>query len=161
MIRLLILALGVFLIWVLFFSGFTKQRKITISIIAVLIAIGGLWFEQRGQNLKSSLIAADQIADCGASATHTYRTNFDVRFCLQNNASKGTAKRVAMRFIALNCQQGDCQEIESVDKDIRVQIAPGEQATLVENLSFARVDPNAEGNVWTASALRVGAIRDK
>jgi len=158
MIRLIILALGIFIIWVLFVSGFSKQRKIIISVFAVLISIAGLWFEQWGEVPKDNLISVSQVVDCGVTGAHSYRTNYSIRFCLQNNATDATLKRAKISFSALNCESGECREIESVIKEIPLDVAPRASATMVESLSFNKLESTNDTIVWTVTPVKVKGV---
>jgi len=124
-----------------------------------LIAITALWLEQKGQMLKSNLIQVSQIADCGVSGTHSYRTNFDIQFCLQNNSPNAILKRIGVDFSALRCVKGNCEGLQTVNKELPVNLAPGARQTFVENFSFSNVEPSAENVVWTATLVSVLAAK--
>lgn len=157
MIRLLIIALGIFLIWVMFFSKFPKQRKIVITLVAIVLAVIGLWFEQKGESLKSDLVQLSDVVDCGATGKHSYRTNFDIEFCLQNNSVNATLKRITIDFKALDCIDGACQDKQTVQKTIRLDLSPGEKETYSENLNFPSVDSDDQNIVWTIIPIAVFA----
>ena len=159
MIRLVLLALAVFLSWVLFVSEFNKRQKITICVIAVMVTIFALWFEQSGQTPKDDLIAVSEIVDCGVRAEHSYRTNFDIEFCITNIAAQATAIRISIDFSALDCESGDCVEFQTVNKVVRVTLAPGESTTLTESLDFDQVDESVENIVWSTKIISVKALR--
>ena len=158
MIRLILLAVGAFIVWVLFLSEFTKQQKITICIAALLICTAAMWFEQSSQTPKDGVMSVSELADCGVRSKHTYRTNFDIQFCLRNNSSGATAKRIAMSFVAMSCESGNCQEIQVINKDLGLSLEPQEQVTLTENLNFDKVEPALDSVVWIAKVVAVKAL---
>ena len=114
MIRLIILALGVFLIWMLFYSGFSKQRRIIVSVVAMVVGILGLWLEQRGETPRSGRMPVSELVSCGVSGKHSYRTNFDIEFCLENKSERATVKRVGLRFVAKQCIRGECSDVQEI-----------------------------------------------
>lgn len=159
MIRLIIIAIAIFLIWVLFFSGFEKRRKIIISVIAVLICVAGMGWESFSKKPRSHLIATEQVVSCGVQAEHSYRSNYDLQICIENTASKGHVKRIDMTVNAQQCgNNADCEVLESVTRSLSVDIAPQSSTTLQENLSFKSVDKNATGLQWGIEVLAVKAL---
>ena len=158
MIRLILLALGLFLLWVLFLSGFNKRQKISISVIALFISIACLWFDQASQTPRENLMSVEELEDCGVSSNHSYRTNFDIEFCLRNTSLTATAKRLAISFIALDCIDGNCEELQVVTKDISLSLEPESQLRLKENLSFDKVDISSETVVWVVKVNSIKAL---
>jgi len=68
MIRLIIIAIGLFILWVLFLSSFEKRRKIIIAIAAVVVLIAGLILDGWGKKPRSNIVNIDQIEVCGVTA---------------------------------------------------------------------------------------------
>jgi len=160
MIRLIILVIGVFLIWVLFFSNFSKQRKIVIAAIAIVISIFGVWLESTVGKPKSSIVNTADVVSCGVSAVHSYRSNFDLSLCLQNNSANGRVKRIALSIIAAKCTtQDDCREVQRQQRELPIDLAPSAKVTLQQNLSFGLLDPAAVDIVWSTETTMVKAIR--
>lgn len=159
MIRLIILALGVFLIWVLFASSFNKSRKILISVVVALFAVAGLWWESTSDLPKDGRIANEQIELCGINAKHTYRTNFDIDFCLRNNSETATVKRVALNFIAQRCESANnCTQIQALNKAIMLTIKPLADLSYSENLNFDLVEANDTSVSWAIEIKEVKAV---
>ena len=160
MIRLIILALGLFLFWLIFFSGASKQNKRIVSGIAALLVVVMVWIESAGTTPRSGVISPDQIVACSdASAEHSYRSNYNVSFCLQNNATHGTAKRLELRFSALQCATKTCQSLDSATKSIALELAPGERVEQIENLAFEQLTAGLEGLIWQVDVLDVKATK--
>ena len=161
MIRLIILALGVFLIWVLFASSFDKPRKILISVVVALFALAGLWWESASDVPRDGRVVREQIELCGIETKHTYRTNFDIHFCLRNNSETATVKRVAAKFIAQRCQPAtSCTQIQSINKAIMLTIQPLAEVSYTENLSFDLVEIGDTSVSWTIEIEEVKAVYD-
>lgn len=158
MIRLILVAIGIFIVWVLFLSGFSKRQKIIICLAALLICVAGMWFEQSSQTPKEGVISLSEIVDCGVTSKHSYRTNYDIEFCLRNNSLSATAKRVAISFAALNCEAGNCEEIQVINKDVALSLEPEQQITRTENLNFDKVEESLESVVWIAKVVSVKAL---
>lgn len=158
MIRLIILVLGIFLIWLLFYSNFSKQRRVVISLLAVTACVLGLWLEQRGESPRAGRMAVSELVQCGVTGTHSYRTNFDIKFCLQNNSPAATVKRVALDFTALKCSQGDCREVQVVSRELACDLSPAARISLTENINFKLVDPLDKTIVWKVQPTSVKAI---
>lgn len=163
MIRLIIIAIAIFLIWVLFFSSFEKRQKIAIAIVAILIcAVGALW-ERHTKKPRSNLVSVTQLVSCGVQAKHSYRSNFDLDICLNNIGTVGSVKRVDMEIKAIQCAgdnaaDRDCIVLESVARSLSVDIAPQTTEILKENLSFKLVDKDASGLQWGIEVTAVKAI---
>ena len=160
MIRILILLLAVFIIWTLFFSDFSKQRKVIISCLAVVIAVFGLWFDQSGQTPKEGLIAYSEIEVYALSAKHSYRSNYDFTFCLKNNSQAATVKRLTIKIIAQDCQQGECNQLEAVSKDFAISIGAGEQIEHTENSQFDALDPSSKDIEWKIEVSEIKALKN-
>ncbi|MBX2849051.1 MAG: hypothetical protein KTR16_12070 [Acidiferrobacterales bacterium] len=158
MIRLILIAIGIFIIWVLFLSKFNKKKKIAVCVAALAICIAGLWFDQSSRTPKENIISKSELVDCGVSAKHSYRTNFDIEFCLRNLSTSATARRVAMSFVALDCIDGSCEELQVMTKEVPLSLAPETEITLEENISFDKVDASSETVVWVAKVMSVKAL---
>lgn len=160
MIRLIIIALGLFIIWVLFLSNFEKRRKIIMAIAAVIVLIAGLVFDGWGKKPRSNVVNIDQVAVCGVTAKHSYRSNFDLEICLQNNASEGTVKRIALVVSAADCPaNGLCTELQNVTRDFPIELASGNKIMVAQNLSFDQVKPDSQSVQWSVSPVSVKAVR--
>jgi len=160
MIRLLIAVIGLFLIWVLFLSSFTKQRKILITVIALLMTVIGVWLESNTGVPRANIVSTDDISSCGVIAKHSYRSNFDLDICIRNNASDGQVKRLTLLIVAEKCSSSDnCLILEQVQRDASVNIAPNSDARLSQNLSFDKVDPAAAEVIWSVEIVSVKAVR--
>ena len=158
MIRLIIIVIAIFLIWVFFFSGFEKRRNILVSVVAVLICAAGMGWESYSKKPRSNLVNATQLVSCGVQAEHSYRSNYDLQICLNNTASEGRIKRIDMTISAQQCDAGNCAVIEQVARSLSVDIAPQASSTLRENLSFKQVDKDTAGLQWSIEVLAVKAI---
>lgn len=163
MIRLIIALLGLFLIWVLFFSKQSKERKIAITAITVLLSVSGLWYESSSGKPSNKLVSPNQINICGVRAEHSYRSNFDVFLCLENTADTGHVKRASFSIIASQCNDStttnNCTEIQRVKRDIAVEIAPKSSQQVKQNQSFAKVAPDAENVHWSIEVNSVKATQ--
>lgn len=160
MIRLIIVLVGLFILWVLFASGFDKRRKIIITVVAVLLCALGAWFDGYGKNPKENVVSVSDVVSCGVSAQYSYRTNYDFKLCLKNNATSGAIKRARFAVIASSCPPAsECQEVERVVRDVAVDVPAGEQQTIVENLSFDAVPNDAENISWSMEVESVKAVR--
>ena len=159
MIRLLILLLGLFVFWVLFFSALRKQQKIIISLAVVLFAVAGAWFEGYGDTPRFGLIEPEQVVVCGVSGHHSYRTNYQIQFCLENQAENAMVERLELRFIALDCSAGECQEIDSVSKQLNIQLSPQQQIEKTTNLAFNKLARESSPQTWLVEVISVKATK--
>lgn len=159
MIRLILVAIGIFIVWVLFLSQFTRQQKIIICTVSLLVCVAGLWFDQSSHTPKEGLISVNEMENCGVNAKHSYRTNFDIELCLRNLSENATAKRVSISYTALNCVAGNCEELQVVNRDIALSLAPQLQLILSDNLNFDHVDPSLETVVWVAKVNSIKALK--
>lgn len=160
MIRLFIIVIGLFLIWVLFFSSFTKQRKTAITLLALGMSVIGVWLESSAGLPRAGVIEVGDISSCGVLAKHSYRSNFDLQICVRNNASDGEVKLLGLSIIAQNCTAPDnCLMLETVQRDASVSIGPNSEITLKQNLSFDAVEPAATNVVWSVEINSVKAVR--
>lgn len=160
MIRVLIVILLLFQIWVLFVSDFNKQKKIIISVLAVIVCVIAVWFDGYGEKPVEGIVNKSNLANCGLEAKHTYRSNFDFDLCLRNTADRGTVKRLRFAVIASQCEdQTSCAELQRVERDVPFLIEPGKSATLKDNLSFIKVDPANNQVKWSAEILQIKAVK--
>lgn len=158
MIRLVILALALFIIWLIFASNFSLQRKKIIVVAVVVLSAFGLWFEQRGETPKQGRISPDDIQPCGVTANHSYRSNFDIDFCLHNTSTVLTVKRIELKFLAQRCTEGQCSELQAVNKEVPLILAPSSKVSSRENLQFDLLDPTDHSIVWTVQPITVKAV---
>jgi len=161
MIRVIILLIFLFLVWVLYASGFERTRKIRICIIAIVLCSIGFWFDSYDKRELANLIDVSQVKECGVTAKFSYRTNYDLEICIQNDATNATVSRLKVAAIASNCAAQRCVEIQRVERDMLVNIAPISRTTLKQNLSFDRVKPDQNSIQWSIEVLGIKAIRTK
>jgi len=160
MIRLIIAFIGVFLIWVVFFSESSKNQKTAIVVISLLLCILGFWFESNLGKPRADVVQASQIETCGVVASHSYRSNFDLDLCLKNNADEGDVTRLSFTIAAQRCNdQGVCDQIQSIDRALLVDLPAKETLQLKQNLSFSELDPSLEDVQWSVTIHSVKAIR--
>lgn len=162
MIRLVILVLFLILLWLLIASGFERRRKIVIGLLLVATAVAGFIFEGYDKHELSNLVAESQVQSCGISAKHSYRTNYDLKLCVQNFAEIGSISRLKMAIVAKICppaQGQECLELARVIRDIPVKIVPQSQVTILQNLSFKDVDPSAKETQWSLEIISTKATR--
>ena len=159
MIRIIILVIGVFVLWVLFFSPFSKQQKIVIGACAACILAIGLWYESHGKTPKSGLIGVSEIVSCGASGEFSYRSNYNVDICLKNNSAVASVQRIGMRVAVLSCENSNCREVDVVDKEVTLQIGPQQEVQTTQNLSFDKLDPELPNLRWIVDITSVRATR--
>lgn len=159
MVRVIILLVLLFVIWTLYASGFDKARKIRISIAAVLLCAIAFWFDGYDKRDVDNLVELTQVSSCGLNAEFSYRSNFDFTICVENKADKGTLSRLHLALIAQDCNQQACTELQRVERNILVDIAPASRVQLAENLSFDKVDPELSSLSWEIEILAVKAHR--
>lgn len=160
MIRLIIALIGLFLIWVVFFSGFSKERKAVIAVISILLNITGVWFESDLGKPKTGVVQASQIVPCGLEAVHSYRTNFDLVLCFQNSDANANVTRLGFSIAAQQCDNaGVCETVQQVRRDLLVELPANDIIQLKQNLSFSNVDPSLKGISWVVNVHSVKAIK--
>ncbi|MFT7527685.1 MAG: hypothetical protein ACI9LY_002844 [Arenicella sp.] len=159
MIRIIILAIGVFVLWVLFFSPFSKQQKIVIGACAACILAMGLWYESHGKTPKSGLIGVSEIVSCGASGEFSYRSNYNVDICLKNKSAVAAVQRIGLRVVAQRCENSNCSEVDAVAKEISLPIGPLQEVQTIQNLSLDKLDPDIPNLSWTVEITSVRATR--
>lgn len=159
MIRVIILLIFVFLVWVLYASGFDKKKKIRISIIAVVLCAIAFWFDGYDKRELRNFVEVGQVASCGVSGGYSYRTNFDLTICVQNNAEKGTLSRLNIAVIASTCDAQQCTELQRVERSLLVDIAPNTRRVIEQNLSFDNLKPEQADIQWSIEVLETKAHR--
>lgn len=157
MIRLIIVGIGVFLIWLLFFSGAPKKSKILLGFSAVFLVGFAIWFEGYLKTPREGVIEAQQLSSCGISATHSYRSNYNISYCLENGSKAATVKRIELRFIASDCLQQPCIERATAVKQREVSIAAGESQQLSDDLAFNAIKDHTVALQWTLEVVSVRA----
>ena len=150
MIRVILALIAVFIIWVLFFSKFSKERKIAIVALVVVVSFLGVWYESSVGKPRQDLVEPSQIIDCGVSAKHSYRTNFDIDLCVQNTSEFAKVRRLELLIIAQQCTNlGECVELQRVARDLSVEVMPSSSIMLKQNLSFNNVAPDLDDVKWS------------
>lgn len=163
MIRVIILLVFLFLVWVLYVSGFEKPRKIRISIIALILCAVGFWFDGYDKREIRNFVDISDVVSCGLTAEYSYRTNFDLTICVKNNASKGTISRLNFAVIASQCEGQICTQLQRVERSLLVNISPSSTVKLEQNMSFDNVSPTLSsiqnGLQWSIEMLETKALR--
>jgi len=160
MIRVIIVFVGLSMIWVLFFSNFSKQKKAFISVIAAILCITGIWYESNASKPSANLINISQIESCGVQTKNSYRTNYDINLCIRNTAANAKIMRIEFSVIASSCEgQDQCQELQRVRRELAVEIAPSSEAQITQNLNFSLVQ-DASDVVWSFETHKVKALNE-
>ena len=160
MLRVLLLILAVVIIWILFFSGFEKRTRIIASVSLFVVSVFALWFDSYLSNPRSDKIAAQSITVCDLDVRYSYRTNYEVRLCVQNDDPAVTLRRVEFEITAQVCDSDEqCTRLQSVSKSRPVVIAPGASAVLEDSIRFDAVAQFADSESaqieWQAAILGV------
>lgn len=159
MVRLLIPLIAIFLIWLLFFSAFSKRIRIILCTGVVLLTALAFWLDMNSRAQRTGLIEKSQLINCGVQGKFSYRSNFNLDLCLRNTAPKATVKKIQVRFDAVSCVKGTCTELQSRTETIHLEIAPGMQLVHTENLSFDHVSPDSQNLLWTAEITKAWASK--
>ena len=158
MIRILIGAAVVLVVWILLFSGLSKTRKRGCIVALGLFVLAGLWFEGYSKTPRAGRIQDTDIVACGIKAKRSYRDNFDIEYCFKNQSTTAVVKRMNLRFSVMLCKQADCDLKQTVDRDHVVDIDIGETVWMKDNLAFASVR-DAQGDLqWKVDVLSVKAL---
>ena len=158
MIRLIVAIIGLFILWVLFFSNFSKNQKILLTSLAVLLSVLGFWYESSFNKARQGVVTVDQVVQCGISVEHVYRSNFDIALCIRNNSTKGYIKRIELEIYTQQCLQENCIRLESITRDLRLDLRPESEKTLIENLSFKKADKESENINWDFNIKSIHAF---
>lgn len=158
MIRLLFIAVALLLLWVVFFSGFSRKRKIWVVVVAMIFSVFAMWLESSWQQPKKNLVQASDVIDCGTTASHSYRSSFNLLICLRNQAAEGHVKRASFDVIASRCADPQtCVEIQRVARELSIDLPAQGDLKVKQNLSFNLVDPAATDLVWSVEVKSVRA----
>ena len=157
MIRLVIVAIGVFLVWLLFFSGAQKKSKLLLGFSALLLVGLSIWFEGFLKLPREGVIELQQISSCGITAKHSYRSNYEIEYCLKNASLGANVERIELRFVAEDCRQQPCIEKASVVKQRAVNIVAGESQYLSDNLAFDSIRDYPGELDWKIEVISVKA----
>lgn len=160
MIRIFIALIGLFLIWVLFFSRFRKETKVVIVALAIGFSVFGVWYENTAKQPKQNILPISSIVNCGLMGKHSYRTNYDVSVCMANMADSGTVKRVEFSIIAKECLVAEkCDEVERVRRHLAVNLLPQSNQTIEQSLAFNRLDPDLANIQWSFEVHSIEAVK--
>ena len=160
MIRTIITLIGLFLIWVLFFSDFKKEQKILIASAALILSLLGLWLENNSPKPKLDIVKTTEIRSCGILVSHSYRSNFDIDLCIKNTAPDGHVKRLNFSIIASLCETPQsCNEHQRVQRDLSVELPANESRQIKQNLSFSDTPIDLQGVQWSIDIHSVQAIQ--
>ena len=160
MIRLIVALVGLFVLWVLFFSNLTKNQKIIISSIAVILSVLGLWYESTSNKPRQGIVQIDQVTQCGIKVAHTYRSNYDIKFCIRNGSDNAYIKRISLDIYAQQCDESNqCQELQRVARDLKVDLKSDMQKEFTENLSFEKVNKDNKVS-WAIEIKQIQAFNE-
>jgi hypothetical protein len=162
MVRLLLPLTAIALIWLLFFSSFSKRLRIALSVLLVAAVLIGLYVDINDKELSARLIKPAQVISCGVSGEFSYRNNYNIKLCLQNTAKRGLIKRMTVEVTALKCAAAECTRISTSEERLNIDIGAGQQIETLKNMSFKglRVKTDEELTLaWTAEVLEVWATR--
>ena len=157
----------IIIVWLMFFSGFSKRARIIASLALTAVLFLGLWLEDAGKNPRTNLIKPEQISVCGVSGEFSYRSNYNVTICLRNESPDSELRRIVLGIAALDCAGGECTEVERVEKQIQLVLAPGEQSEIVQNLRFDKLphadpaavaDDSTSTTKWAVEVAQVWAL---
>lgn len=160
MIRLIVLLIGIFLLWLWLATPLTKRTKIIFTLMAMLASICLIAYEVYDNKPRLGIIQASQIDVCGINVKHSYRTDYAVELCL-NNTSSSTVKRLKFQVIGLRCEQqqpDQCTEIESNSHDQLISIKPNTEISMTEILRFEKIEPTDTLIRWDAKILTIKAV---
>lgn len=159
MVRLLIPIVAIIMIWLLFFSGLNKRLRIILSLLMVALVLIGLYVDISDKSLSKTLVSPDKVVSCGVSGEYSYRNNYNITLCLQNTAERGQVKRIILLVRALACEAAECEEVSASNERLSIDIAAGEKATQLQNISFSGLPLENENATlaWTAEVTDVWA----
>lgn len=150
MIRIVVLCVGLFVLWVLFFSGFNKKRKTYLTVVVLLAGTFGLLIDKYRSTPRDGIVLAEQIQVCGVEAVYSYRTNFDITVCFENRADVGEVRRIRYWVTAIDCDsEGKCERLQRVHRDRQIRLLAKSSVSMTDNLSFDQVEPEATSVVWS------------
>ena len=159
MVRLLIPLVAIILIWLLFFSSFSKRIRIAASSALIALTLFGLWLDTGGRGISTSRVDVDQVVSCGVTGSYSYRTNYNLELCLQNNSSAASVRRLLLKFDAIDCKNGNCEVLDSVEDTVNLTIEPDSQIKRTENIAFDNVPEQSSDLQFAVSVLQVWASR--
>lgn len=158
MIRVLILLVGLLIIGVLFLSKMPRQRKIIVSSLILLCFLVVVAVTGHLQSPKVDKSVLDQVAMCGVSGKFSYRTDYSISLCIKNNSPK-VVDAVLIAVTALDCQNGECKEVQTVQKRMAVKIKPQAQSTFETTISFNELPRGSNNAKWVADIQQVWAVK--
>ena len=140
MLRLLLILLAAVLVWILFFSTFERRTQIITSVSLFVLTITTLWLDSYLSKPKSDNIDITEVAVCGLDVQYSYRTNYNIELCLKNNSASAVLRRVAFEISAQVCSSDNkCTSLQTKSKSRSLELRPGRQTTLADNMSFEQV----------------------
>ena len=159
MLRLILFVLVLVLVWILFFSDWSKQRRIGTAIATFLISVMVMWFASETGKPSTNLVQPSQVTVCEFSVAYSYRTNYDLSLCLNNGHPSALITRVEFSVVAEQCVEGECEVLQSVTKSRPVSLASGESLTLTDSMRFENLS-NAQGTTldWRVEILSLQAV---
>jgi len=139
MIRLIIAFFGLVLIWLLWRKDLNKQQKIAAIVALILLFIGGTWWEIGRDKPRDDSVALDSVTVCDVTASPSYRTNYQVDLCVQNDSDHPLV-RLGFTVSAEACEENDCTQIQQVSREIPVTIPANSRKTIRENIRFEEIN---------------------
>ena len=169
MIRLVLILLCLVIVWLLFIANLSRTQRIVAVILTCVLFVGAVWFDDNRKRPKTNLVLIDDVVNCGIEVSSPYRSNFEFNLCFENQAERGTVRRLSFEILAHDCKTKPCTEIETVLREIPVTIPTGERTLLKQSLKFdavAALAQNSDGEPdaadmhiqWSLNLVGVKAI---
>lgn len=133
-----------------------------LTVIAMGLSIVLIAYETYDGKPRSGLIEASDIKVCAVDVKPSYRSDYALKLCVQNTQGKATVKRIEFELTASQCVNSDeCQDLETVTRDLPVVIGPEQRIELQQTLRFdvlSKQDIAAEAIKWSARITEVQAV---
>ena len=162
MIRVILLFLAVALVWILFFSSFTKVQRIVGAIALFLVSVLAMWVTSEYDKPRGGIITTADVSVCDFGVRHSYRTNYDVNLCLKNQHESATLRRIQFEVVAQRCDaEQNCVDLQRKTKSRPITIAPGESLSIQDSLDFKQLPDVADDSItWSINLLANKAAND-
>ena len=158
MIRVILALIGFALIFIWLGAPISRKSKMFVTVLSLVAAIGLVVLEVHSNKPREGMVDLKQLVLCDQQIEHSYRSDFRVNLCLENQ-SDFTVKRIVYSVTAQKCQDaGSCEVIQVSQRDRLVSLDAQETRNIQDTLRFEKVDPESTDIVWSARILSIKAV---
>ena len=155
----LVIALGLLVGLLIVTYGYRRSMLVVLAVLgAIIVAL--VWYLRFGEPQGAGLIDAEELKLSNLEMSLQYRTSYRMTARLVNTSEDYALTSVTITITASDCATGaeDCIVIGEAQRDITVEVPPGQARDIVQQYVFPRLSPRGELR-WSHALSNIKAER--